>query len=71
MTYGQRVRAIREADEMTQREFAIWLGCHPQTVSDVERGLHRFNRDRELALIRLTGVARDYFDEPAHASAAK
>lgn len=71
MTYGQRVRALREATGMTQVELAQALGCHGQSVSNVERGLHRFNRDRELALIRLTGVARDYFDEPAHSSAAK
>lgn len=66
MTYGQRVRALREAAGMTQVELAQALGCHGQSVSNVERGLHRFERDRELALIRLFGVARDYFDEPTH-----
>jgi DNA-binding transcriptional regulator YiaG len=35
---GSELRRVREEWKLTQVEFANLLGCHPQTVSEMERG---------------------------------
>ena len=47
---GERYRRARRLLGLTQRKLAEYLGVHPQTISDRERGKHPLTREAWLAI---------------------
>lgn len=61
MTFGERLRELREERNLTQKTLATILGISPRMVSFYESGAH-FPRD-ESTLLRLAdyfGISTDY-----------
>lgn len=61
MTFGERLRELREERDLTQKTLAGMLGVSPRMVSFYESGAH-FPRDERI-LLRLAdcfGVSTDY-----------
>lgn len=66
LAIGTRLREIREARDLTQRQVARLLGLTQITLSRIERG----QREMEPAILehyrRLFGVSREAFPEFRH-----
>lgn len=61
MTFGERLRNLREERNITQKTLSVVLGVSPRMVSFYESGAH-FPRDERI-LLRLAdyfGVSTDY-----------
>ena len=56
---GERYRRARLLLGLTQRKLAEYLGVHPQTISDRERGKHPLTREAWLAITNKEIRARD------------
>jgi len=62
---GARLRAIREAREMTQGELAQLLGTRNSNVSDVERGTRGLTVNQVARLARALSISTgDILDDP-------
>ena len=62
MSYGEKIRKLRERFGLSQSELAQKLGVHKQMISDVERGKQkRFNPQIEKKLIELFDLDPDWF----------
>ena len=62
---GARLRAIREAREMTQGELAQLLGTRNTNVSDVERGTRGLTVNQVARLARALSISTgDLLDDP-------
>ena len=66
---GCKLREMRKAKRMTQRQIADVIGCSVQNVSSIERGRYTGTRNL-LVLASLFGVTVDELlrGEPDHAS---
>lgn len=61
MTFGMRLRELREDNDMTQKQLASIIGVSPRMVSFYENGEH-FPRDESI-ILKLAdhfGVSTDY-----------
>ena len=47
---GRRIREVRKKEGLTQSEFADWIACHKNQVSNVERGKY-IPSDRFLGVV--------------------
>lgn len=56
MTFGERLRELREARNVTQKTLAAVLGVSPRMVSFYESGAHFLSDERQLCKLA------DYFD---------
>jgi DNA-binding XRE family transcriptional regulator len=54
--FGERLRVLREAKDLTQRGLAELAGCHWFTISKLERGQQEPNWPLVLSLCRALGV---------------
>jgi transcriptional regulator with XRE-family HTH domain len=63
--FGGRLKDLREQAGMSQARLAERAGCHPLTVSKIERGLHEPAWPLVQALARALGVTCAAFDLPA------
>lgn len=54
---GSRVRRLRVALDMSQRELARRAGCHRETVYHVENGRHAPSIPNLIAIARALGVS--------------
>lgn len=62
---GERLRALREAREMTQAELAQLLGTWNTNVSDIERGTRGLTLNQVVKLARALSVSTaDLLDDP-------
>lgn len=60
MTFGERIRALRKEQGMTQEELAQRLSVSRQTVSKWEGDLTQPDLERVIDLGKLFGVTADY-----------
>lgn len=60
MKYSERIRNLREDNEMTQAEIAMILNIRQRTYSDYERGKIRVPVDSLITLAKLYNVNMDY-----------
>jgi len=60
MRYYERVRALREDSDYTQREIAALLGVGQRTYSDYESGKTRIPVDSLIVLAQHYKVSMDY-----------
>lgn len=60
MNYTDRVRALREDNDMTQAQIAQLLKIGQKTYSDYELGKTRIPIDSLIVLARLYDVSMDY-----------
>ena len=62
-TLGERIRELREAQDLSLREFAKKIGVSPAFMSDVELG-RRQPSDKHLAsLVRILGTSMEEIKE--------
>lgn len=57
MTYGSRIRGLREANDMTQEDLAERLGVKPPAVSKWERELTYPKMENVLKMSEIFGVS--------------
>jgi transcriptional regulator with XRE-family HTH domain len=62
--FGKRLKALREAQGLTQDELAASAGCNKFTISKLERGLQEPAWPLVLALARVLGVKVGEFVAP-------
>ena len=60
MNYAERIRALREDNDMTQTKIAQLLQVGQKTYSDYELGKTRIPIDSLIILARLYNVSMDY-----------
>lgn len=60
MNYTDRIRALREDQDMTQSEIAALLKVGQKTYSDYELGKTRIPVDSLIVLAKLYNVSMDY-----------
>ena len=60
MNYTDRIRALREDNDMTQMQIAGLLEVGQKTYSDYELGKTRIPVDSLIVLARLYNVSMDY-----------
>ena len=60
MNYGERLRILREKNEMTQTDVAEYLKTTQSYYAQYERGLRQMPFDRVVELARLYRVSLDY-----------
>ena len=60
MTYMDRIRALREDRDLSQREVAELLNVCQKTYSDYELGKTRIPLDSIIVLAKLYNVSMDY-----------
>lgn len=60
MNYTERIRALREDNDMTQTKIAQLLQVGQKTYSDYELGKTRIPIDSLIVLARLYNVSMDY-----------
>ncbi len=56
---GERLRTIREQHGLSQGQLATMLGAHPQSVSQVERGVRGLTVQQVVKLARALRVSTD------------
>lgn len=54
---GRRVQALRRDKHITQAELATILGTHPQSISQVERGIRGLTVHQVIRLSQALGVS--------------
>ena len=61
MSFGERIKALREDSDETQKEIADLIFVSNKVISDYERGIH-FPRDEKaiVALAKHFNVSTDY-----------
>lgn len=60
MTIGERLRILREKNELTQSEVAAYLGTSQSYYAQYENGRREIPLDRAAQLARLYNVSMDY-----------
>lgn len=60
MNYTERIRALREDNDMTQTKIALLLKVGQKTYSDYELGRTRIPVDSLIVLAKLYNVSMDY-----------
>ena len=60
MKYYERIRALREDKDYTQREVAALLGVGQRTYSDYESGKTRIPVDALIVLAKYYNVSMDF-----------
>ena len=55
MSFGERIRALREDNDETQQEIADLIFVSNKVISDYERGIH-FPRDEKAIVILANGM---------------
>lgn len=60
MQYYERIRAIREDNDLTQQRVADLLGVGQRTYADYESGKTRIPVERLLVLAKFYNVSMDY-----------
>ena len=60
MKYAERIRALREDNDMTQAEIARLLNVGQRTYCDYELGKTRIPVDSLIVLAKLYNVSMDY-----------
>lgn len=60
MNYSERIRALREDQNMTQTEVAALLKVGQRTYCDYEKGKTRIPVDGLIKLAKLYNVSMDY-----------
>lgn len=69
MTYGARVRMLRERVGLTQEQLSEALGVTRGMIANVECGNRRFGREAEKVLVDLGGCNREFIaDAPLKAA---
>lgn len=58
--FSERIRTLREANNMTQQELGRKLGVTKAVISSYETGLHQPKHEMLFHLSRLFGVTLDY-----------
>ena len=61
MTYRERMRALREDNDLTQREVAKVINKSQQGYSHIEDGRAELKIDDLIKLCKFYGVTADYF----------
>lgn len=61
MTYRERMRALREDNDLTQREVAKVINKSQQGYSHIEDGRAELKIEDMIKLCRFYGVSSDYF----------
>ena len=61
MTYRERMRALREDNDLTQREVAKVINKSQQGYSHIEDGRAELKIDDLIKLCRFYDVSADYF----------
>ena len=61
MTYRERMRALREDNDLTQREVAKVINKSQQGYSHIEDGRAELKIEDMIKLCRFYGVSADYF----------
>lgn len=51
-TFGNVARALRKKHNFTQSQVAEMIGCHSQTISNIERGVAAFPKPEAEAFVR-------------------
>lgn len=59
-TVGERLRILREKNELTQGEVAAFLGTSQSYYAQYENGRRQIPLDRAAQLARLYNVSMDY-----------
>ena len=60
MTYNERIREIREDNQLTQQKVADLLNIGQRTYADYESGKTRIPIDNIMKLARFYNVSMDY-----------
>lgn len=60
MTYNERIREIREDNQLTQQKVADLLNIGQRTYADYESGKTRIPVDNLMKLARFYNVSMDY-----------
>lgn len=60
MTYRERIRSLREDNDLTEQKVADLLHVRQQTYDDYERGKTRIPVDSLIKLARFYNVSMDY-----------
>jgi len=55
---GKRIRQAREARGFSRPELARYVGCHPDTIANAERGEHLGQWSTIQAIMRLLGLQK-------------
>ena len=63
--FGRALKIMREQQGLTLVELAGMVGCHPMTVSKLERGAQEPAWPLVVMLATALGVAADEFRNPA------
>ena len=58
--YIDRIRELREDNDMTQKEVALYLNTTQQVYSRYEKGINEMPVRHVIALCRLYNVSADY-----------
>ncbi len=61
MSYRERMRALREDRDLTQREVALVINKSQQGYSHIEDGRAELKIDDLIKLCKFYGVSADYF----------
>ena len=61
MTYRERMRALREDNDLTQREVAKVINKSQQGYSHIEDGRAELKIEDLIKLCKFYGVSADYF----------
>lgn len=61
LTFGGLIQAMREADEMSQVEFAKKLGISKQHLCDIEKGRKFVSPERATRFARILGHSEKSF----------
>lgn len=67
----RRVRSLRTARHMTQKELAARLGLSQGRLSEIERGDGSFTAEQLLLMLQLFNVPASHFLPPAHDQGAE
>lgn len=57
---AERIKGIREGRNMSQAQFAEWVGYATDTISKLERGLRGISGEMTAAISLQTGISSDY-----------
>ena len=60
LSFGERLRALREGKNLTQKELGKILGLEQRTISNYEIDIRFKNGDRLIKIADFFGVSIDY-----------
>ena len=61
---AQQLATWRATSKLSQLAVAIKAGCHPNEISEYERGQQLPSRQRALKLREIAGIPVDAWDQP-------